>query len=100
MHLSSAKLWAANESAKKIAHCLETAYFSDHRSIPNYLLKRSRLRITIFESILEDLDVSRKNLGERNKLENEAAVQLFIHPIPNTLLSLFHGRLTICPSTF
>jgi hypothetical protein len=76
---------------------LDTTYYSDHRSIPGYLLKRSRVLISIFETLLAELDVARRNVGERGTLENEAAVQLAIHPIPNTVLSLFHGRLTNMP---
>lgn len=76
---------------------LNTTIYSDHRSIQPYMLKRSRIPISTFREILKELDVSRRNLGERSNLENEAAVQLYIHPIPNAVLSLFRGRLTNMP---
>ena len=41
--------------------------------------------------------MSRKTLGERYELTNEAAVQLYLHPIPSTILSLFAGRMTNLP---
>src|SRR5438046_1424767 len=76
---------------------LNTTIYSDHRSIQPYMLKRSRIPISTFREILKELDISRRNLGERSNLENEVAVQLYIHPIPNAILSLFRGRLTNMP---
>ena len=77
--------------------CLDTTDHIDHRAIPNYPLNRSRLPLVIFEEILSELDVARRNLGERRNLENESAVQLYIHPIPSAILKLFRGRLTNMP---
>jgi hypothetical protein len=77
--------------------CLDTTYHIDHRAIPNYPLNRSRPPLPIFKEILSELDVARRNLGERCNLENEAAVQLYIHPIPTAILNLFRGRLTNMP---
>ena len=34
----------------------------------------------MFEAMLAELDIARRNLGDREILENEAAVQLSIHP--------------------
>ena len=79
------------------ANGLDTRMYDDHRAIKAYPLKRSRLPIRIVEDVLKGLDMSRKTLGDRINLENEAAVQLYIHPIPNIILSLFHGRLTNLP---
>lgn len=96
-YLTSFSAIAWEDVFPSFATHLDTTYYNDHRSIPGYLLKRSRVPISVFESLLGDLDVARRNIGERETLENEAAVQLAIHPIPNTLLSLFHGRLTNMP---
>lgn len=76
---------------------LDTSMYSDHRSIQTYQLYRSRIPIEIFEEIAQQLDRSRRNLGERRTLANEAAVQLYMNPIPETILSLFRGRLNNMP---
>jgi hypothetical protein len=44
-----------------------------------------------------ELDRSRRNLGDRRSLENEAAVQLYMNPIPETIIGLFRGRLANLP---
>ena len=44
-----------------------------------------------------ELDRSRRNLGERRTLANEAAVQLYLNTIPETVIGLFYGRLTNAP---
>ena len=61
---------------------LNTTLYNDHRSIPPYLLRRSRIPIDLFKEICGQLDVSRKTLGDRLELDNEAAVQLYFHPVP------------------
>lgn len=76
---------------------LDTSMYSDHRSIQTYPLCRSRIPIEIFEDMARQLDRSRKNLGERRTLKNETAVQLYMNPIPETILSLFYGRLVNMP---
>ena len=60
---------------------LNTLY-NDHRSIPPYLLQRSRVPIDLVKEICGQLDISRKTRGDRLELDNEAAVQLYFHPIP------------------
>ena len=79
------------------ANSLDTRMYSDHRSIQTYKLYRSRIPTEIFQHMCRELDRSRKNLGERRSLENEAAVQLYMNPIPETIISLFCGRLTNMP---
>jgi len=46
---------------------------------------------------MKDLDISKNNLGRLASLENEAGVQIFIHPITKHIVSLFQNRLTIFP---
>lgn len=76
---------------------LNTDVDDDHRSIPSYRLRRSRIPIGIFKELCAQLDVSRNTLGDRRELENEAAIQLYLHPIPTTILNLFRGRLVNQP---
>jgi hypothetical protein len=76
------------------ANSLDTHMYSDHRSIQTYKLYRSRIPTEIFQHMCRVLNRSRKNLGDRCTLENEAAVQLYMNPIPETIISLFCGRLT------
>jgi len=71
--------------------------YDDHRNIPPYILQRSRLPITLFKSICSQLDTSRKTLGTREELQNETTVQLYFHPVPNTILGLFNGRMINLP---
>lgn len=78
-------------------HSLDTSIYRDHRAIRPYRLQRSRLPIDQFESLFRQLDVSRRTLGMMNDLENEAAKQLYMSPIPSTILSLFSGRLINLP---
>ena len=79
------------------ANSLDTRMYSDHRSIQTYQLYRSRIPTEVFQGMCRELDRSRRNLGERRSLENEAAVQLYMNPIPETIISLFCGRLTNMP---
>jgi hypothetical protein len=60
---------------------LDMTLYNDHRSIRPYVLKRSRVPLNVFRALCEQLDQSRITLGERRDLENEAAVQLYIHPV-------------------
>ena len=50
-----------------------------------------------FKFICSQLDISRLTLGRMQTLENEAAKQMYMSPIPSTLLSLFSGRLINLP---
>jgi hypothetical protein len=59
--------------------------YDDHRNIPPYILQRSRLPITLFKSICAELDTSRKTLGTREELQNEAAVQLYFQHDPRLI---------------
>ena len=76
---------------------LDLSLYDDYRSIRPYTLNRSRAPLTVFETICQEMDTTRRILGNRRDLENEAAIQLYYHPIPTTLLALFHGRLTNLP---
>lgn len=78
-------------------HSLDTSIYHDHRAIRPCRLQRSRLPIDRFKSILAQIDVSRRTLGMMNDLENEAAKQLYVSPIPSTLLSMFSSRLINLP---
>jgi hypothetical protein len=51
------------------------------------------------ENLLGNIEAVRETLEfiERRTLENEAAVQLYMNPIPETILSLFRGRLNNMP---
>lgn len=60
---------------------LDMTLYDDHRSIRPYILKRSRIPLDVFKTLCEQLDRSPITLGERRDLENEAAVQLYIHPV-------------------
>lgn len=73
---------------------------SSHMDIPPYILKRCRVPIELFESIVRQMDVANQVLGQRRwHLETEAAIQLHWHPVPLTLLSLFRDRLNNMPGT-
>lgn len=74
-------------------HALDTSIFRDHRAIRPYHLQRSHLLIELHKSIVEEIEKSRRTLDQMNDLENEAAKQLYMIPIPSTLLSLFHDQL-------
>jgi hypothetical protein len=76
---------------------LDLRVYDDYRSIKPYKLKRSRVPKHIFKKIAQEIDLNRKIMGSRRELENEAAIQLYYHPIPMNLLSLFNGRLTNLP---
>ena len=76
---------------------LDLSVYDDYRSIRPYTLHRSRVPLKVFETICQGMDTSRKVFGNRRDLENEVAIQLYYNPIPTTLLSLFHGRLTNLP---
>lgn len=79
------------------SNTLDLTLYDDYRSIRPYTLHRSRVPLAVFESICHEMDTTRRILGNRRDLENEAAIQLYYNPIPTTLLSLFHGRLTNLP---
>jgi|SRR5277367_6247379 len=75
-------------------HSLDTSIYRDHRAIRPYQPQRSpRLPPNQFHVICSQLDLSRTTLGQMNDLENEEAKQMYMNPIPVTLLSLFFGRL-------
>ena len=76
---------------------LDLSKYNDYRSIRPYALRRCRLHMPVFERICKQLDQSRRTLGNLFELENEAAKSHYIHPILNTLLSLFRGRLLNMP---
>ena len=78
-------------------HSLDTSIYRDHQAIRPYRLQRSRLPMPYFKFICSQLDVSRLTLGRMCTLENESAKQMYMSPIPSTLLSLFSGRLINLP---
>jgi hypothetical protein len=78
-------------------HSLDTSIYRDHQAIRPCRLQRSRLPTPYLKHICSQLDVSRLTLGRMNTLENEAAKQMYMSPIPSTLLSLFFGRLINLP---
>jgi hypothetical protein len=79
------------------SNTFDLSLFDDYRSIRPYALRRSRIPLPVFENLCRDMDISRRVLGNRKDLQNEAAIQLYYNPIPTTLLSLFHGRLINLP---
>jgi hypothetical protein len=76
------------------ANSFDKRMYINHRSIQTYRLYRSRIPTEIFQRMCQEIDRSRKYLGDRCSVEIEAAVQLYMNPIPETVISLFCSHLT------
>ena len=66
------------------AHTLSQGLFIPvgWQTILRYHLSRSRLLFKTYKELYKELQGSRRSLGDREQLENEAAIQLYCHPIP------------------
>jgi len=60
---------------------LKPTFPNDHTRIPTFPLKRSRMPMVYFESLILEFDKSILRVGNRMSLTNEAAIHEYTSPV-------------------
>lgn len=60
---------------------LKSTFPNDHKRIPTFPLKRSRMPMEYFQNLIFDLDKSILRVGNRMSLTNEAAIHEYASPV-------------------